>query len=362
MASRFQKKTAPKLPSIPGTKPSLFNFQLLTSSGVPGLDQLFGGGLPLGTLLLLEDLPIEHEENIETGQNYSSLLCQYFLSEGVVHGHKLYLSQVPPGGMQLPAIVQNEEKSGDQSQGADEKMKIAWRYEGQAPTSEELNNKSRTHHFNLNKVVPDDQVSNLLHKFILEPRVEVNESRYNDLYNDLKKSLQDFAINPKVPATNILRIGITELGNCLYDSSSEHHENEVNFLKFLYKLRALARSHLTVIVLTISQDFFAKHEPNEHFHIQVKEMVDFVIDLTTFSKAKRQNGLFKDYHGLMELSKAAPLNCLVNSSNHNHIRSKYLFKSLRTKFSISPMHLPPDLGGDADEIKKATNSMNKLEF
>ena len=38
MASRFQKKTAPKLPSIPGTKPSLFNFQLLTSIGVPGLD------------------------------------------------------------------------------------------------------------------------------------------------------------------------------------------------------------------------------------------------------------------------------------------------------------------------------------
>ena len=48
MASRFQKKTAPKLPSIPGTKPSLFNFQLLTSIGVPGLDQLLGGGLPLG--------------------------------------------------------------------------------------------------------------------------------------------------------------------------------------------------------------------------------------------------------------------------------------------------------------------------
>ena len=117
MASRFQKKTAPKLPSIPGTKPSLFNFQLLTSSGIPGLDQLLGGGLPLGTFLLLEDLPIEHEDNIETGQNYSSLLCQYFLSEGVVHDHKLYLSQISPASMQLPAIVQNEEKSGDQSQG-----------------------------------------------------------------------------------------------------------------------------------------------------------------------------------------------------------------------------------------------------
>ena len=105
MASRFQKKTAPKLPSIPGTKPSLFNFQLLTSSGIPGLDQLLGGGLPLGTLLLIQDLPNnpeqENENDVETGQHYSSLLLQYFLSEGVVHGHKLFVGRVDPGESRL---------------------------------------------------------------------------------------------------------------------------------------------------------------------------------------------------------------------------------------------------------------------
>lgn len=105
MASRFQKKTAPKLPSIPGTKPSLFNFQLLTSSGIPGLDQLLGGGLPLGTLLLIQDIPNnpeqENENDVETGQHYSSLLLQYFLSEGVVHGHKLFVGRVDPGESSL---------------------------------------------------------------------------------------------------------------------------------------------------------------------------------------------------------------------------------------------------------------------
>ena len=33
MTSRFQKKSAPKIPAIQGTKPSLFNYQLLTSTG-----------------------------------------------------------------------------------------------------------------------------------------------------------------------------------------------------------------------------------------------------------------------------------------------------------------------------------------
>jgi hypothetical protein len=72
MASRFQKKSAPKLPAIAGTRPSLFNYQLLTGTGIPGLDQLLGGGLPLGTVTLLEDLPHPHDQE-ESGNNYSTV-------------------------------------------------------------------------------------------------------------------------------------------------------------------------------------------------------------------------------------------------------------------------------------------------
>ena len=34
---------------ISGAKPSLYNNQLLVSTGVPSLDQLLGGGLAVGT-------------------------------------------------------------------------------------------------------------------------------------------------------------------------------------------------------------------------------------------------------------------------------------------------------------------------
>ena len=103
MASRFQKKSAPKIPSISGTRASLFNYQLLTSTGVPGLDHLLGGGLPLGTVALLQDIP--HLANEDSGQDYSQLLVQYFLAEGFFHQHRLFHGQTRAGTIQLPAIV-----------------------------------------------------------------------------------------------------------------------------------------------------------------------------------------------------------------------------------------------------------------
>ena len=103
MASRFQKKSAPKIPAIQGTRASLFNYQLLTSTGVPGLDHLLGGGLPLGTVTLLQNIP--HHSSEDSGQDYSQLLVQYFLAEGFFHEHKLFHGQTKAGAIQLPAIV-----------------------------------------------------------------------------------------------------------------------------------------------------------------------------------------------------------------------------------------------------------------
>ncbi|PNI78837.1 ELP4 isoform 20, partial [Pan troglodytes] len=75
--------SGPRLVSITGTRPSVRNGQLLVSTGLPALDQLLGGGLAVGTVLLIE----EDKYNI-----YSPLLFKYFLAEGIVNGHTLLVA------------------------------------------------------------------------------------------------------------------------------------------------------------------------------------------------------------------------------------------------------------------------------
>ena len=82
--------------------------------------------------------------------------------------------------------------------------------------------------------------------------------------------------------------------------------------------------------------------------------------MTSFDKEERSKGAFKEHHGIVELTKAAPLNCLQNASNVHNVKVKHLFKSLRTKFSISPMHLPPDMGQAEPDEK--VQSAKSLEF
>ena len=40
---------------IPGTQSSIHNGLLLTSTGIPTLDDVLGGGVPVGTVLLVEE-------------------------------------------------------------------------------------------------------------------------------------------------------------------------------------------------------------------------------------------------------------------------------------------------------------------
>ncbi|OCT81890.1 hypothetical protein XELAEV_18024397mg [Xenopus laevis] len=49
----FKRKVRGKFPALPGTRPSVHNGQLLVSTGVPSLDHILGGGLAVGTLLLI---------------------------------------------------------------------------------------------------------------------------------------------------------------------------------------------------------------------------------------------------------------------------------------------------------------------
>ncbi|BGP15453.1 Elongator subunit elp4 [Rhodosporidiobolus nylandii] len=117
---------------IPGTRPSPSGAPLL-STGLPAIDDLLGGGLPLSTILLIEtDFP----------SSYSELLLRYWIAQGLESGQDVCVAasggEGGPDGVVEGLMGAEEEKGAskedkedrDREERLKEEMKIAFRYEG----------------------------------------------------------------------------------------------------------------------------------------------------------------------------------------------------------------------------------------
>jgi len=126
--SSFKRKTGIKTELPVGTRPSPSSpSTLLTSTGIPSLDDILGGGLPLScsALVLAPDL---HSA-------YGDLVHNYFLAQGLAVGHNIVLIDEEPlrvfdecmwTGVPFVGEQDRNELEADQHE---EKIKIAWRYE-----------------------------------------------------------------------------------------------------------------------------------------------------------------------------------------------------------------------------------------
>ena len=92
MTSSFQRKIKQKLPEIAGVSPSIYTNHLLASTGIPDLDRFLGGGVAIGTVLVVKE---------DVSGNFSKLLLKYFLSEGLVHNHSLLIAESNVDGKKL---------------------------------------------------------------------------------------------------------------------------------------------------------------------------------------------------------------------------------------------------------------------
>ncbi|XP_041891456.1 elongator complex protein 4 isoform X6 [Corvus kubaryi] len=299
----FQRRpgAGPRPPAVPGTRPSVRHGQLLLSSGLPSLDCVLGGGVAVGTLLLLEE---------DKYGLYSKLLFKYFLAEGVVCGHDLFIASARehPDNIlkELPAPLlddTHQKELGDEaaavkSEDFHDSMKIAWRYQ------------------------------NL-------PKMEASPTTYTKFghYYDISKKMSP------------------ELCQSIKWHSFYLHEE----LSFEPKMKTCNMNNgyarlLQSIQRIISQEGFDGSDPqNKAIMERVTNLSDVVVGLESFIGSEREtNPLYKDYHGLVHVHQIPRLNSLICDVSDT---KDLAFRLKRKLFTIERLHLPPDL---SDTVSRAS--------
>ncbi|CAM1511083.1 Fc.00g085960.m01.CDS01 [Cosmosporella sp. VM-42] len=235
----------------PGTRPSPLDGRLTTSTGTQSLDQLLAGhaGIPVGNSLLIE-------ENGTT--DFGGILLRYFAAEGLVQGHHVHLLGFGDSWRrELPGLRgSGSSKSSKTETAADDKMKIAWRYET-------LGNRNTPSRDPQASVGPVTATSTYCHSFDLSKRLENNAIK-GQLFASavdspmaalsqapFKRFIADVASRIKSSQPSIVhRIIVPSLLSPTLYSSSASQPREV--LQFLHALRALLRQFPTQLTALLT--------------------------------------------------------------------------------------------------------------
>lgn len=360
-------KAKSKIPTISGTKPSVKNAQLLISTGIPSLDHIIGGGLPIGSVFVIEE---------DKYGLYAKIMLKYFMAEGIVTSQPLLVASqnVEPSEFvsELPAVITNTEPQAEVTN-THEQIRIAWRYQNmKLVDSSPGGSQAFGHFYDLTKSMQQEflQAADITkwHESSLQTQNTLFENpAYADLLNTIQQTLEtgEYLISKTPEKRKILRIAIHSLGSRLWLCDREDSTHR-DLLKFFYCFRALLRNSYAVGLITIPVNNF---DNNNTFVGRIEHMSDIAIRLESFAgSAKEINPLFKDYNGLLHVVKLPALNTLAP---HCPESRDLAFKLRRKRFVIEVLHLPPEFEDTAqreqDDVMAptagcASGSRGKLEF
>ncbi|KAJ3188818.1 hypothetical protein HDU85_004532 [Gaertneriomyces sp. JEL0708] len=266
--SSFRRRQASANPPIPGTRPSTHTQALLTSTGCLPLDTLFGGGIPLGQLLLLKQ---------DQHTAYWRVLMNYFLVQGITSGQSVCViaesaEQILSG---LPGIVEGKAEDANESVDADstrelgkaslredEKMRIAWRYQNLSRVGDTMNARHDTaycHTFDLTKRIEEERLKAAGKRVVLVDvdgwmnEGEMNEAKIYDRLVDVIRGVIEeggFSLQSTTAPSSLLRIVIPSLGSPSWLPNGSSPSPKL-LCRFLYTIRAILKNAAAVCMISI---------------------------------------------------------------------------------------------------------------
>ena len=129
MSSFKRKATTKQGAALPGTKLVPGSSTIITSTGIPSLDDLLGGGLPLSCSLLIS-APDPHS-------SYAELVQKYFIAQGVECSHTVCIIHENAGNIVRDCMwngkssAEKPHRTGEEDLTSglpDDDLSIAWRY------------------------------------------------------------------------------------------------------------------------------------------------------------------------------------------------------------------------------------------
>uniref|UniRef100_A0A1L8DWV6 Elongator complex protein 4 n=1 Tax=Nyssomyia neivai TaxID=330878 RepID=A0A1L8DWV6_9DIPT len=318
--------------SIEGCRPSIHNGQLMVSTGNSSLDHIIGGGLPLGTILLVEE---------DKYNSYAKVLARYFLAEGIFRKHSILLASEEDNPKdflrKLPQVIEDVIEKKPQMGAAEDEMRIAWRYNDMPKVSMEQGSK-RDYNFDLSRTMPPEAIEAAdVTTVACEGAFEALEVRIAEkLDEDCFKLTGD-------GKKKHLRVCLNSLGSPLWWCSEGF---EGKFIKFLTLLRSLLRDTTAVAMITVPTHLFRCL--NGNLLVRMRNLVDYAVEIESFSGAEAEtNAMYREYHGLIHIHRITAVDTLA------HYRPETFdlaYKLRRKKFVVEKLHLPPDIAELSDTL------------
>ncbi|GAA5892833.1 uncharacterized protein JCM6883_007489 [Sporobolomyces salmoneus] len=385
--SSFKKRFT--VTPIPGTRPSSSSSLPLISTGLPTIDDLLGGGLPLSTsLLITQDYPT----------SYSELLLRYFIAQGLESNQEIIvissglenggpegITRVLMGNDKGSTSLTNARKEEDREDEEErkkeeeikEKMKIAFRYEGMKQHQTTLNTTQasrtgeETVYCSTFDLTTTRQLSasdrSRLHLIDID-EIQDTAGSPNEFYNNLYQKLETFvsengylqSTTPSSPR-KALRIAISSLGSPSWGSSSPS-----SLYTFLHRLRSLLRrSHASSTTTFPSYLYPSTSSSSSPSSIlsRLSHASDSVLSLLSTSSSPSLSALYPSHQGLLTLPKlpspsslvppSTKLSLLRNLGGGGQGRENLLgFRVKRRRFVVEVVSEEPEMGEEELEKKK----------
>ncbi|XP_037076527.1 elongator complex protein 4-like [Pollicipes pollicipes] len=310
------QKCGDHAPRVMGTKPSLHSGQTIISCGIPSLDHIMDGGIPLGSLVVIEE---------DRFGDYARLLLSYFMSEGVCNRHPLLVSSLDadPRSMtlELPSPTDpTVSASLPSASPADQRMTIAWRYQGLPQGAPPAAGRFGQHYD--------------LSQFIDQSVIEASDIT----------TCPDHGPPADGPPEPDLLASLLAACERL---ARQAGEADATVRRVALLLRLLLRSTAAVAMVTVPTHLWT----DEASVSRLRQAADISLGLESFQGTPAAaSPAYSDYHGLLRLHRLSARNVLAA---RYHPRSADLaFKVRRKKFSVETLHLPPELSETASRAQE----------